>query len=215
MSMLNEIERRHFACHALHKSLAKFPWEKSAKHSLARLIAIPFNRLGPLPLGQRLSWRESLMLASLGGVWAFVVANACGMSEASGPHIAGLAAFSAGIGFIRFLVYLSGAYLPPISLRGRLATARIVIPGYDKILLAPLCGFALSIIPSLAFLHWGFSGPACLGITVGLVLAANFGLGPGLNVWRLTGAHRINLTGSIESHDTRAGGSARANAGIY
>jgi hypothetical protein len=202
-----------FACVALHRSLAGFPWETGKAPTIGACPASPMDRLGPLPLAQRLSWRESLMLASLGGLWIFVIAQACGMSGVDRSEIIALAECSACLGLIRFVVYLSGGHIPPISLLGRIATGRIVIPGYDKIFLAPACGVALSIVTPLALSHWGFSGPAWLGITVGLVLAANLGLGPGLNVWRLTGAHRIHLSGPSGSRDTRRSGSARPIAG--
>lgn len=204
-----------FACVALHRSLAGFPWETGKTPTLGRCPASPMDRLGPLPVAQRLTWREALMLASLGGVWTCVIAKACGMPGAARPDFIALALWSAGLGFIRFIVYLSGGHLPPISLLGRIATGRIVISGYDKIFLAPACGFALSIAAPIGLSQLGFSGPAWLGITIGLLLAANLGLGPDLNAWRLTGAHRINLSRPIdESRDTRRGGSARLNPGV-
>ena len=43
---------------------------------------------------------------------------------------------------IRMVSYL-GAYRPPISLLGRIATGRWIIPGYDRALVAPLAGLLI------------------------------------------------------------------------
>ena len=60
---------------------------------------------------------------------------------------------------VRLLIY-TGPFRPPISLRGRIATGRWVIPGYDYVLLAPLCtlltalvGLVLAISAGLGILH--------------------------------------------------------------
>ncbi|MDB5289559.1 MAG: hypothetical protein JWL69_800 [Phycisphaerales bacterium] len=202
-----------FACFALRRSLMAFPWETGKPLTFGECPAIPMDRLGPLPVGQRLSWREAMMLASLCGVWAYVIARAYGMGNAPTPVlVARLGVAGVCVGFIRMLVYIC-LYVPPISFVGRLATGRLVIPGYDKIFLAPACGFFFSIAGPLTLSHWGLSGPLWLGITIGLILAANFGLGPGLNVWRLTGSHRIIMSHANVSHEARRSGSARSIAG--
>jgi hypothetical protein len=202
-----------FACVALHRSLAGFPWETGKFLTIGARPAAPMDRLGPLPVEQRLSWREALMLASLGGLWTFVIAQASQMAGIERSEIMVIAECSALVGLIRFVVYISGGHLPPISLLGRIATGRIMIPGFDKILLAPACGFALSIVTPIALSRLGLTGPVCLATTVGLVLAANLGLGPDLNAWRLTGAHRIRLSGPSEPRDIRRGRGARLNSG--
>jgi len=91
---------------------------------------------------------------------------------------------------IRLAVYLSG-YRAPISLLGRFATGRILIPGYDKAFLAPVI--------SMAFLFLCHHGLIVVGVGSGLAISASiwgahlilFLAGPGLERWRLTGNHRL------------------------
>lgn len=81
-------------------------------------------------------------------------------------------------------------YRPPINLLGRLATGRLIIPGYDKVFVSPLA--AAVGVPLLAWQLTGLGLPAKLVMPVAaaaglyLVLA-----GPPLYPdWHLTGHHR-------------------------
>jgi hypothetical protein len=92
--------------------------------------------------------------------------------------------------FGRLWVYLWG-YAPPISVFGRLATGRLVIPGYDVALLAPLIATIvactlpelltrLEVAPSFAY-------PISASVVAWLALT----LPPQREAWQLTGHHRI------------------------
>ena len=86
-------------------------------------------------------------------------------------------------------------YFPPISLLGRLATGRLIIPGYDQALVAPLL---LTTIVGLtgtitAFNHELLPIDPIYVVPIALTLTwwITVGMGPSLEVWRLTGNHRI------------------------
>jgi hypothetical protein len=90
----------------------------------------------------------------------------------------------------RLYVYLRG-YMPPISILGRIATGRIVIPGYDFVLAAPLAAVVAAwlVPPGLAALglHPATAIPIAAGAAAWMALA----LPPRLQDWQLTGQHRI------------------------
>ncbi len=81
---------------------------------------------------------------------------------------------------------------PPISILGRLATFRWVIPSYDRAFVAPIAG--------IVFL-WGFAGrelfrpgsQSIVGVSILLTVAllVVFLPGPSLRTWALTSECRI------------------------
>ena len=102
----------------------------------------------------------------------------------------------------RALAYLTGTW-PPISLAGRLATGRLIIPGYDRIFVAPL-----------AMLIFGFAGPITLymihapevlipAVSVWGVVMLGMSIGPSLETWRLTGCYRIKPWTSQKQDEAR------------
>jgi hypothetical protein len=91
----------------------------------------------------------------------------------------------------RVFAYIVVGYLPPISLRGRLATGRWIIPGYDQVFVAPLlavlAGLILLWALPLVGVQLALAAAVALAVSLFLVLA----VGPDLLTWRLTGHHRI------------------------
>jgi hypothetical protein len=91
---------------------------------------------------------------------------------------------------VRTLIYVVG-YLPPISLLGRVFTWRWIIPGYDKVLVAPLVTLVAAGILPMAGNAVGlpnvFAYPVAASVVVWLALA----LPPTRRDWQLTGQHRI------------------------
>ena len=95
-----------------------------------------------------------------------------------------------GCTIMRCVTYIAG-YVPPISLLGRVLTGRLVIPGYDRVVVTPL------VAAGSGFLLWlplgAFGLPAVLGYPVSLIVffAVLLNGGPTLRNWRLTGRHRM------------------------
>jgi hypothetical protein len=82
-------------------------------------------------------------------------------------------------------------FQPPISSWGRLWTGRLIIPGYDYVLIAPLA--ATMIGGGLPAACWilGYQSPLALAIAVLSVMSILLNAGPTLSHWQLTGHHRI------------------------
>lgn len=94
------------------------------------------------------------------------------------------------LGMFRVLTYASYCR-PPISLAGRIATGRLIIPGYDQIFVAPLLVLLIGFGGPVILWHWGASDPLAIGITLFAMVAIAFGMGPNLGRWHLTGENRI------------------------
>ena len=74
---------------------------------------------------------------------------------------------------------------------GRLAHGRLIIPGYDKVFVAPLLAM-LACLTIISLPYWTgiserFAIPGALTISWWII----YGMGPSLDAWRLTGNHRI------------------------
>src|SRR5262249_15126958 len=103
----------------------------------------------------------------------------------------------------RFGIYCDG-YAPPISFLGRLATGRWIIPRYDQVFVAPLLAVAAgSTLGGVAVLL-GLDLVVALPVVIAVVLFLSLGLGPSLQVWRLTGNHRI-VEGSHRAGTVKVG----------
>jgi len=109
-----------------------------------------------------------------------------------GPH------FFVGFSII-FVIYVAlfrtgaygGIYRPPISLLGRIFTGRLIIPGYDKIFIAPICILLVGIALPLVLLKMGYGSKWIFELSFFLIFFLALSLPPNLREWRLTGAHRI------------------------
>jgi hypothetical protein len=90
----------------------------------------------------------------------------------------------------RLWIYSRG-YAPPISVLGRIATGRLVISGYDIVLLAPIAtlivGYALPEVLTAFGMHLSIMYPISSSVVAWLALA----LPPARETWQLTGHHRI------------------------
>lgn len=205
----------------LRRSLAAFPWEDSVltkkwQQGLSPIIfrqgmlaargnqeslGWPYARLGPEFTGRpKVSVSDAVLLALLAGWWFYalfdLVSSLSKVGVRSGPEAAhGFAlliySFVVFLGLIgRILLYCSG-YAPPITLLGRLAHGRLIIPDYDRVFVAPLLVVLIAVVAVylvfLTHMHAGIVFSTTLALNVFVLL----GVGPGLDTWRLTGNHRI------------------------
>jgi hypothetical protein len=182
----------------LWSSLARFPWptegvqvdwnpELRGEKATGPSCGWPHDRFHrDIRAAQGIAPADALLISMLAGWWVYSLESWIPdpLLHPLSLNVMVLAAFR------RFWIYRVG-YAPPISLAGRLATLRWVIPGYDLVYLALLL--------------------AILGMTLGLVLGRAVGLGPrggfplamflsifatlaappSLKRWRLTGRHRL------------------------
>lgn len=200
----------------LHVSLARFPWtlewekaiaagasagntDKFFEHFAGPACGWPYDRLRPrLVQPLRLGGRDALLVSLLAGWWLFALE---GLLPDQRDRI--LLAFlvltmtTILLPAARFVLYRSG-YAPPIDLWGRLATFRWIIPGYDQIVVGPVC--ALLVGPSTIMMApwWGLPAEVAIPIALSLVILVTLVARPSLVQWRLTGHHRLTYNVSAQ-----------------
>jgi hypothetical protein len=85
----------------------------------------------------------------------------------------------------------------------------LVIPAYDKILVAPLCIVLAAIAVPETTLRLGLGLPATVGIAFAVLLFLLVKLPPALGQWKLTGYHHLRFF----NRAIAAGGPATRTAG--
>lgn len=180
----------------LRRSLARFPWSdvgelwfpphgKQPATIASEGLGWPFAALGPRS-PSTLPARDALLLGALGGWWMH-----CAGWTMDSRDTTMVLGFVLGLSpLARLLCYLA-SHLPPISLWGRIRTGRWVIPGYDRVFIAPLAAWAGGALLLLALHSAGVAVEGCAPVVVAFVMATVLGLGPGRREWQLTGQHRI------------------------
>jgi hypothetical protein len=186
----------------LRASLSQFPWPQASAFigrplkDLAAKVSLgwPYHRLGPPASGAAsLRLRDALLTGAVAGWWCFALMYRGRHSQEAFGVSAGLFGYLLVFGFAgRLICYgLVGVYMPPISLVGRLAHGRWIIPNYDQAWVAPI----LVVVVGLAamFVAGKSIAPAVVVMPVAFTLVwwILFGMGPSLQSWRLTGNHRI------------------------
>lgn len=189
----------------LRRSLAHFPWEGLAdgsllKHLLTRRddtpldtgqwFGWPFDQLRPrFPPFWKISLADAVLTSLLAGWWLYVLGLYAPTPEDrltffSAVYGFGLSSLALG----RIVLYCVN-YWPPLSLMGRIRTGRWVIPGYDRVFLAPLGTLLVAVAGPLLIAPWGIAPAYTLSFSLGVFVV--LGAGPTLTAWRLTGSHRI------------------------
>jgi hypothetical protein len=97
-----------------------------------------------------------------------------------------------GAALIRFVAYASNCE-PPINLWTRVFTRRFIIPGYDKVMIAPLCITLVGVLMPYLLRHIGLSMRFALEISFFSFMMIAFTLPPSLKEWHLNGFHGIFL----------------------
>jgi hypothetical protein len=165
-----------------------------------------FDALSPSPPAAPTRWWAAAVGSALVGWWAFVALQLAWPPEVSGRREAQSLVIALGmaLGLGRWLMYAAG-YASPLSLRGRLATGRIVIPGYDKILVAPFCILLAAIAWPEVANRLSLGLPATVGIGYGMLLLLVAKLPPAFGEWKLTGHHHHRVfSRAVTAPATRA-----------
>lgn len=184
------------------RSLHGFPWPPDADElarmwvSAAKTLGWPFDRLMPLadpsPLRPWEGPTRGLLVA-----WA-LFAVGFQLSRAA-PDIRGdrpviildlVPLFVCLNALIRVVEYVVG-HLPPISLLGRLATGRLVIPGYDVVFVAPLAAVVAVFAVPHGFATAGFAPYVGIAVGAGLAVGILATAGPDRARWQLTAPCRL------------------------
>lgn len=184
------------ACAAVERSMRKFPWGmdevKFPKHKLGGV----FDRLSPKAPERSITLRSGLITAAALGWWLYcILARPLDGIEAPRPVYVMPGLVASVLALIRFATYC-GEYNWPISLWGRIRTGKLIIPGYDYVMVTPLCAAVMGwTMPTLA-IGAGATPAVAMGLTLSLVMAVLLLGPPSLRHWQLTGNHRIVLTPS-------------------
>lgn len=100
-----------------------------------------------------------------------------------------LLAFAVMAALVRFAIYCGGL-VPCFNVWGRLVSGRIVVPGFDRVLVTPLAVIVLAIVGGVAIRHAEAWYPAVTACIVGLLWLVLLSGGPTMRAWVLTGQHR-------------------------
>lgn len=149
----------------------------------------PWSRIGgnaglkaPVPVGTKLAIIGLL-------AYYYLVARSFG-GDAQKAADGFVPIFLVAAALIRLLIYKVG-YAAPISLPGRIATRRFIIPRHDMVFLAPLAVILVYGLLPIIGARIGTSLPLTNVCTLVLGCAALFFIGPSLREWRFTGACRL------------------------
>lgn len=197
-------------------SLRAFPWRflndstkpppraQSSIWNVDVQLAIPDNRMsGRFP---RVGWplltlspkyesgpipgAISLWLGAVAGWWAYCLILRSAIEARDLAFVVFI------VGSLAAMVRL-GLYLPnvtaPFNAFGRLATGRIIVPGYDRVFVTPLLAVLVSSVGAAILRAAGAWYPLFGGGLTALLCSLLFGGGPTLRNWLLTGHLRFTL----------------------
>lgn len=94
------------------------------------------------------------------------------------------------VAIVRVGIYCWGQ-LPPISILGRLSTFRWIIPGYDKVFIAPLFVLILGWYGPYVLFHWQLEPQYGIPLLTLMIFLTALTMPPSLDEWKFTGNHRI------------------------
>jgi hypothetical protein len=189
------------------RSLSAFPWEfiKISSRSIAQAeiriqglgtpsgagtqsnLGWPYLMLSPKVQPPAISQRTNLALGALAGWWCFCIIRASDMDPVPAAVLLVCAVFAV---MIRLLVYIIGT-APPFNIWGRIATGRIVVPGFDKVFVTPLAVVVWAMIGGIIINRSGAWYPVAESVVVAVLWWVLFGGGPTLRSWALTGQVRV------------------------
>jgi hypothetical protein len=182
------------------RQLKTLPWDEAERAAaaakvFARPLGWPFEALGPDRPFLRVTNVAVLTVTALAGWLAVCIGHSLETLNGYDANnrwltceVVTLIGGSAALG--RVLVYCNTCR-SPISLFGRIATGRLIIPGYDRVMLAPLAILLTALAVAFIGDAYELLPSVIAGLAAGLVTLIGLGAGPSLRRWHLTGEHRI------------------------
>jgi hypothetical protein len=188
------------------RGLREFPWvpkrrsisiEAWIAKSGEPTIAPPLVHSRQVSSTSPLNWSTVSAISLLSG-WAMFTGVECfdrlkGLPRETAEFWLAAAMFGLTTALLRMSIYVSRHH-SPIGLLGRIATGRVLIPGYDRVYIAPAAVLLTSILVPLLLSRLGAPAPVIAGATVSATLFVAFGAGPSLIDWHLTGNHRLIMS---------------------
>lgn len=151
----------------------------------------PYLVLSPKLRPPAVSQRTNLALGTLAGWWSFCLIKAFAIEPADIGSASGvILVFTILAAFVRLGIYASGISTP-FNIFGRIATGRIVVPGFDKIFATPIAVVIAALIGTMIVRRSGAWYPVTQSLVIAIVWCVLFGGGPTLRNWALTGQVRL------------------------
>lgn len=201
---------------AYRMSLPAFPWGLDDAKKPKAVGGWPLGFVGPSQgepesRGARLlgRWR----VAALAGWWIFCVLSRMNEEGALAlpPTRENVLVICAAIGefvaLIRWVTYC-GFYHSPISLWGRLRTGRLIIPGYDRVLVPIAIVAAVGIALPVFLYALGASVPLGAAVCACIIFGLAVSLPPSMIEWRTTGKYSVRPPSARELSARSNGGSS-------
>ncbi len=151
-------------------------------------VGWPFLALSPKADFPSISNSTSFWISLLVGWWAYCAITSFEIERSA----AGILLFSMMAAIFRLTFYCSGV-TPSFSVWGRLASGRIIVPGFDKVFLTPLAVVLAGVVGGIIIRLSGAWYPVAEAGVIALVCLVLFSGGPTLRRWKLTGWHRYLL----------------------
>jgi hypothetical protein len=184
------------AIHGLRRSWQRFPWDL---HDRLGPAAVPTRQLGwpfdllnahepPKPFSGGLVFLVALLVGLYVFTWLHCQPDPAFWDATGVAYTIG--GLGSGVALVRLVVYRF-RHAPPLSLWARIVLHRLVIPGYDRMLLAPLTLAATAIAGARLCLWAAVYPPLAAAVMTTLVLTLAVILPPTRRNWQLTGQHRL------------------------
>lgn len=178
-----------FAHVAMIWSLRGFPWEKDplrrSPQNIGWLSMIPPNCQPIVPI------RVAIATCAMVACWAWAIISIADVrSQFGGADAVRSTVLFAFMGSMIRLGIYCGSYRMPISPVERLISGKLVIPGYDHVLLAPAAAPIAAGAASFALAAVGASPSVVAAGGISASLALLLLAPPSFRSWQLTGFHR-------------------------
>jgi len=152
--------------------------------------------LSPKYEDKTISTSTSLAVSALVGWWTF-----CIIVNSKGEPLPGLVvAFAVAAATVRWLIYCAGV-TPPFSVWGRIASRRLILPGFDRVFLTPLAVILVGIMGGVIVRHAGAWYPVAESCATTILWFVLLSGGPTLRNWMLTGQFRFRPSPAVRGNN--------------
>jgi hypothetical protein len=204
------------------KSLRTFPWPFLSKPNITKAaserfglnfelrvdklsggpsyLGWPYLVLSPKSERRPITTSISFLMSSLAGWWTYCVIKSSEMESL--PEL--ILVFALLSAVIRLAIYCS-SIAPPFNVWGRIASGRIVLPGFDKVFLTPLAVVLIGVVGGMAIRRSGLWYAVTESCVIALLWFVLFTGGPTLRNWILTGQLRFRPALAIRAKNQMLG----------